>query len=200
MKRLIDLLVSSVGIVVLMPVLVAVAIAVVASSGRPVFFRHQRLGMSGIPFSVLKFRTMSSNSDSHAPNVTAGDDLRITPVGSVLRNLKLDELPQLWNVLLGEMSIVGPRPESSIYAAAFPEQFDQILKVRPGLTDPASIHFRHEERILEGESDPERFYLDSVLPKKLEMSLEYLDRRTITSDFGVMARTARSIVSSRRAE
>lgn len=178
-KRLMDLIVSAVGLVALLPVLAAIAIAVVVDSGRPVLFSQLRVGLRGRPFRIWKFRSMAAG--------------HVTRVGRVLRASKLDELPQFWNVLRGEMSLVGPRPELPMFVARFPGRYAALLQVRPGLTDPASIAYRHEEIILQGVANPEDFYVASILPEKIELSERYLSQRSILKDVGILMKTARRL-------
>ena len=169
-----------------------IACLVFVTSGVPVIFRHERVGRDGVPFDVLKFRTMRV-SDA-GPQVTVGGDARVTAVGRILRRTKLDELPQLINVLRGEMSIVGPRPEVATYVDMFPEQFRELLKVRPGITDPASLVFRDEEAVLAGADDPDQAYREVVLPKKLALAAEYVAQRTVWTDLRIVARTIKAIL------
>ncbi len=155
------------GLAVLWPVALVVGVAVKISSPGPVFFRQERMGRHGVTFSIAKFRTMAVQKPCHGCQVTAGGDPRITTVGAFLRRHKLDELPQLMNVLRGEMSFVGPRPEVPEFAELFPLEYAQILKVRPGITHPATLTFRNEEEILAGAGDPRKFYIDKLMPEKL---------------------------------
>ena len=168
MKRILDLAFALLGLALLSPVLVLVAIGVALTSEGPVLFRQERLGLGGAKFQILKFRTMTVNQAPDAALVTAGGDARITPFGAFLRRWKLDELPQLFNVLRGEMAFVGPRPEVAEFAELFPREYGRILQVRPGITHPATLSFRREEAILAAASDPRRFYVERLMPRKLE--------------------------------
>lgn len=190
-KRLFDLSVALTGLIVLSPLLLAIALAVKLSSPGPVFFRHWRMGRGFRPFRVIKFRTMTA--DNNGPQVTAQDDERITAFGRVLRQTKLDELPQLFNVLGGSMSLVGPRPEVKEFVERFRADYEEILTVRPGITDEASIHFRDEERILADASDPQRTYLEQVLPEKIELAKRYVRNRSFAGDVAIIVRTLASL-------
>lgn len=198
-KRLFDVTASLLGLAVLSPVLAAIAVAV-RRDGGPVFFRQQRIGRGGAVFRIWKFRTMVVDADRMGSLVTVGGDPRITAVGRFLRRHKLDELPQLLNVVLGEMSLVGPRPEVERYVRLYTPAQRRVLELTPGITDPASIAFRDEERILAGAADPERFYIDEVMPAKIRVNLAYAARATLARDvgvilttFGVILPTARSV-------
>ena len=194
MKRLFDFVVAGAGFVVLLPVLAVIALAVAVSSPGPVLFRQQRVGLNGRPFEILKFRTMTHAPDGQGPLVTAAGDRRITPVGRVLRATKLDELPQLWNVVRGDMSLVGPRPEVPKYVALYPPGVaGQVLSVRPGITDEASILYRDEAEILARAADPERAYVEDVLPRKLELYRRYAAHHSLAGDVGILLRTVASL-------
>ena len=186
-KRLFDIAASAVGLVVLSPVMLGVAIAIVIETGRPVLFSQIRVGRHEKPFRIHKFRSMRPAAGSR---ITAGGDPRITRVGAFIRRTKLDELPQLWDVLRGRMSLVGPRPEVPAMFAHYPKEARaRIVSVRPGITDLATLEFRNEEEILAGAADPERAYLDEVLPKKIALYLDYLDRRSFLLDVSILLRT-----------
>lgn len=160
-----------------------------ASSPGPVLFRQQRVGRGGTPFELWKFRSMRTDSGT-GPQVTADRDPRITSIGRLLRKTKLDELPELFNVLKGDLSLVGPRPEVARYVALYPEAEREFLqRYRPGITDPATVRFRNEEEILARASDPERAYREEVLPEKLRMYRAYLEGASFMSDFKVLAQT-----------
>lgn len=188
-KRAIDLVLSTAGLVVLLPLLVVVAILIKLDSRGPVFYRQVRVGHRGRPFTILKLRSMYVESDRTGGALTVRSDPRVTRVGRWLRRSKLDELPQLVNVLLGHMSLVGPRPEVPKYVALYTPEQRRVLEVRPGITDLASITFRDENDLLNAADDPERVYVDEILPKKLAISLEYVDRRGIIEDFRIMWHT-----------
>lgn len=186
-KRIFDFISALLGLIVVSPLLVFIAIAVKLSSTGPVFFRQTRVGRNFHPFRIVKFRTMHEGMDG--PRITARGDHRVTAVGRILRRTKFDELPQLWNVLVGDMSLVGPRPEIPEYVEQFRGDYEEILKVRPGITDPASIEFRREEILLAQADNPEAKYLSIILPKKLEMAREYVKTRTLFGDLILIFRT-----------
>lgn len=193
MKRVLDVIASALGLIFTSPVLAVAAIAVKRDSPGPVIFRQQRVGLGGHPFDIWKFRTMRQDAPGAA--VTVGDDPRITRSGRFLRSTKLDELPQLVNVLRGDMSLVGPRPEVPYYVDMWPAAAKgQILSVRPGITDPASIEFRRESEELALADDPEAYYVDVVLPRKVALYCDYVDQRSLTGDLVILARTAFSVL------
>src|SRR5258705_4928239 len=163
MRRVFDIVVVVPALIVLAPVLALVALAIRLTSRGQVLFRQERIGRALKPFRIYKFRTMIDGAERMAPGVTPKDDRRITPIGAVLRKTKLDELPQLFNVLKGEMGLVGPRPELPKYVDHFRQEFREILTVRPGITDPASILYRDESALLESGEDPEDLYLRVIL-------------------------------------
>jgi len=193
MKRVLDIMCSSLGLLFLLPFILIIAIAIRLDSTGPVYFRGERIGRGGLPFRIFKFRSMVQDALSRGPRITAENDLRLTRVGRVLRELKLDELPQLINVLSGDMSLVGPRPEDPRYVGYFTLEQRKILDFRPGITSPASIAFRHESSLLTGK-DWEKNYLERIMPKKLAIDLEYFQRATVWSDIGVIARTIQTLV------
>jgi lipopolysaccharide/colanic/teichoic acid biosynthesis glycosyltransferase len=195
-KRGIDVVLSLFLLVVLSPILLAAALVIKLDSRGTVLFRQVRIGRNFRPFSILKFRTMRSQLEGSA--ITARGDRRVTRVGRWLRASKIDELPQLVNVLRGDMSIVGPRPEIPEFVDLFRDRYQRILQVRPGITDPASIAFRNEEEILGSSSDPLRTYREEILPAKLELSEKYLRERTLRADIAALARTAAALFSHSR--
>jgi len=188
-RRVVDVTVAGVLLIVLSPLLTVLVLLVRATSPGPGFFRQTRIGRHGRPFVLLKLRTMRADAAA-GPAITAGADPRITPLGARLRRAKLDELPQLWNVLRGDMSLVGPRPELPDYVARYTPAERAVLRARPGLTDPASLAWADEAATLATFADPQRAYARVVLPRKLALSLAYLERRTVWSDLAVVARTA----------
>ena len=193
LKRCIDLVVAIVLLLVLSPVLAVAAIAVKCSGPGPIFFRQTRVGRGGKPFDILKLRTMRPTR-SPGPLITGAGDPRVTRVGRVLRRWKVDELPQLVNVLRGEMSFVGPRPEVPRYVDMFAEQYRELLAVRPGITDIASMAFRDEETLLGRSSNPEDLYVREILPRKLALSHAYVRRRSFGLDLRLIARTVAAIL------
>jgi lipopolysaccharide/colanic/teichoic acid biosynthesis glycosyltransferase len=195
MKRAFDIMVSGTLLVIAAPVMIVAAVAVRRSSPGPAIFRQQRVGRDGRSFDILKFRTMRTAAGRE---ITVGADDRITPVGATLRKWKLDELPQLVNVIRGDMSLVGPRPDVPSYVARYPEDLRrQVLSVRPGITDPASIKYRNENELLARQADPERYYLDVIMPDKLAMGAAYAARATLLNDVRIIAATLRSVLTDR---
>jgi lipopolysaccharide/colanic/teichoic acid biosynthesis glycosyltransferase len=193
-KRMVDVLFSCVGLVIAFPPLALAAIAILVESGWPVLFRQVRVGRHFQPFHILKLRTM--RTDRLGPTVTSDGDRRITNVGRVLRKIKLDEIPQFWNVLRGEMSIVGPRPEVAEYVTLFESRYRQILTVRPGITDLASIRYRNEELELGRSKDPLREYRERILPAKLDLAERYVREQSLLTDFAIIWQTAIATVCS----
>ena len=190
LRRLLDVTVAGALLIALSPLLAVLALLVRATSSGPALFRQTRVGRNGRPFVLLKLRTMCAGAAGAGPAITAGADPRITPLGARLRRAKLDELPQLWNVLRGDMSLVGPRPELPCYVARYTAAQRAVLRIRPGITDPASLAWADEAATLATFADPQRAYAETVLPRKLALSLAYLERRTVWTDLGVVTRTA----------
>lgn len=189
MKRLFDILAAGAGLIFLSPVLLATALAILALDGRPVLFFHERVGRGGRTFKMLKFRSMVVRSSGGESGFDAGDRQRVTAVGRFLRRSKLDELPQLWNVLTGDMSLVGPRPEVRAWTRVYPQRWRLVHTVRPGITDPAAIVFRNEEEVLAAAADPEKSYRLDVLPRKLDMYEAYVRGRTFSGDLRIIWQT-----------
>ena len=193
-KRLFDLLMSSLGLLALGPLLILIALAVKLDSPGPVFFRQERVGRFGVPFRIHKFRTMRHDPAGQGLQITVGADRRITRVGGLLRRTKLDELPQLIDVWLGTMSLVGPRPEVPRYVAHYPVELrDKVLSVRPGITDIASIEYRDESQVLAQAADPEQAYIQQVLPHKLALAASYVDQASVWLDIKLILRTIAAI-------
>lgn len=188
-KRVFDLTMTLVGLSLALPLMAVIAAVVAAGDGFPVLFRQERIGRGGAPFAILKFRTMIRNAQACGIPLTVGGDPRITRVGRWLRRTKLDELPQLFNVLRGEMSLVGPRPEVLRYVALYTDDQRRVLALRPGITDPASIAFRNESTVLACYSDPEEAYLKTIMPEKIRINLAYAQRRSTAADLGILLRT-----------
>jgi lipopolysaccharide/colanic/teichoic acid biosynthesis glycosyltransferase len=193
-KRLFDAAASAAGLVVVSPILAAAIIAVKLDSPGPAFFGHERIGRAGKKFKVWKLRTMVPRAEEQGPQVTVGGDARITRVGRVLRKTKIDELPQLINVLMGDMSLVGPRPEVERYVKHFADDYQQILKIQPGITDEASIEYRDEEAVLSASSDPEREYIEVVAPRKIALYKRYVQEMSLTKDLSILFRTIWKVV------
>ena len=195
-KRLFDLCGAAVALLLLAPLLLVVALAIRLDSPGPVFFRQVRVGRGGLPFRIHKFRSMRVDAPTLGPQVTVGRDARITRVGHWLRHYRVDELPQFIDVLLGQMSLVGPRPEVPHFVAHYPPGLAaQVLAVRPGITDPASLAHLDEAALLAAASDPEREYIDHILPRKLALQAEYARSATLLSDLRVLARTLKVLVA-----
>jgi lipopolysaccharide/colanic/teichoic acid biosynthesis glycosyltransferase len=193
-KRIFDLLFAIFGLIILAPLMLGIAIIIKICSRGPIFFRQKRIGRFGMPFTMYKFRTMVPGAEWLGEKITVGQDVRITPVGVFLRKYKFDELPQLFNVLKGEMSFVGPRPELEKYVQVYPEDFEEILKIRPGLSDLASIKYRDEASILTKKADPEEYYCNVILPDKLSLSKQYIKTISFKSDLSIIGNTLRSIL------
>jgi len=193
MPRLIEAVLAAAGILVLSPIFILIALAVKFHDGGTVFYRATRVGKNGKPFTLVKFRTMVADADKLGSAITTWGDSRITPLGRFLRKYKLDELPQLFNVIKGEMSLVGPRPEDPRYVAFYNDEQKQILAYRPGITSPASLEYRDEASLLHGE-DWQHQYLHVILPRKLAMDLNYLRRRTFSSDMKIIMHTLGGIL------
>jgi lipopolysaccharide/colanic/teichoic acid biosynthesis glycosyltransferase len=194
-KRLFDWLLATFGLLVLAPMLLLMAVWIKLDSPGPVFYRQERVGRHGQPFRIHKFRTMRHEPQGAGLQITVGGDARITRVGHVLRASKLDELPQLLDVWLGTMSLVGPRPEVPRYVAVYPPALrDKVLSVRPGITDLASIEYRDESSVLAQAADPEQAYIHEVLPRKLALSAKYVDEATLWGDVRLIWRTLVAIV------
>lgn len=189
-KRIFDLMLVVPGLVVLTPVLLLTALCIKLDSPGQVFFRQERIGRFGVVFRIYKFRTMASDAEKRGARVTVGGDPRITRIGHVLRKYKLDELPQLLNVFKGEMSLVGPRPEVAEYVAYYSDSEKNIVhSVLPGITDPASIRFRNENKLLSMTDDPEREYIENILPRKIELYKHYVNEQTLWSDLKIILKT-----------
>lgn len=193
-KRLMDVLLSAGALLVLWPLFLLVAVAIKADDPGPVFYRQVRVGRGGRPFRIFKFRTMVTDADRKGPAITVGRDSRITRVGAFLRRTKLDELAQLLNVLRGEMSFVGPRPEVPRYVELYTLYQRQVLLVRPGITDYASIAYRNENDMLEGVDDPERLYIEEIMPAKIELNMKYLREISPLADIRLILKTVVAVV------
>jgi len=193
MKRLFDILLSFAGILLLQPFFIAVAILIKIDSKGPVFFRQERIGRNFRRFIIYKFRTMVVAAEKNGLRITSGGDNRVTKAGRILRKLKIDELPQLINVLKGDMSLVGPRPEVEEYVKLYEEDYMEILKSRPGITDVSSIIFREEEAVLKNQIDPEGYYKEILLPEKIRLSKEYIDHASFLYDLKLVLNTLHQI-------
>jgi len=197
MQRLFDLTLALTGLIVTLPLTLLIVIALLLFDFGNPFFVHRRVGQEGKEFGLIKFRTMRRNAGG--VGLTVARDARITLIGRILRRLKLDELPQLLNVAAGQMAIVGPRPETPEFVGRYDAAQREILKYKPGLTDPASLKYRFEEKLLAKFADPVDVYIKTILPDKIALSLAYQERRTIWSDVGIIVRTILAILGSQRA-
>ncbi len=194
MIRLFDILFSFLGLIVLSPILIIIAIWVKLSSKGPFFYKQTRIGKKGIPFSMIKFRSMFVDADKKGLLLTVGGrDPRITNVGYILRKYKLDELPQLWNVLIGNMSIVGPRPEVKKYVDLYTEEQKIVLSIKPGITDLASVTYQDENTLLEKQKDPERYYINTILPNKIRLNKIYIQKISIKLYFQIIFLTIKRV-------
>jgi lipopolysaccharide/colanic/teichoic acid biosynthesis glycosyltransferase len=193
-KRAFDIALSSLGLLLLLPLFGLIALVIKLDSKGPVFFRQERVGLGGRSFWIYKFRTMVADAPLKGGQLTAPKDSRITPVGQTLRRIKADELPQLINVLKGEMTLVGPRPEVRRYVDLFRQDYEEILSVRPGITDLASLKYRDESAELSRAADPELEYVTRVLPDKIALAKEYVRRSSFSFDLALIARTIVKIV------
>lgn len=198
LKRLFDITFSLVGLLVLLPLFIFIAIRIKLDSEGPVFYRGERVGKFGKLFSIYKFSTMVADADKISRSSSAGDDdPRITKFGRFLRTYKLNELPQLINVLKGEMSFVGPRPQVEWDVKIYTEEEKAILSVTPGITDYASIRFHNEGEILRGSIDPDKAYAEKIRPEKLKLQLEYVRTRSLWVDFKILVKTFRALLGTR---
>lgn len=188
-KRLIDFILSFLVIIILLPALVIISIFILIDDGFPIIYAQERIGKNWKKFKILKFRTMIKNADKVGLGITSEDDNRILKSGKFLRKFKLDELPQLFNVLMGEMSLVGPRPEIDKYVSMFKQDYDTILKIKPGLTDYASIEYRNESVILDNSSNKEKTYVEKILPEKLALNKKYIEDYNFFTDIKILIYT-----------
>ena len=197
LKRAFDIAVSLVGLAVLSPFLIVVALLVKLTSPGPVFFKQERMGRRFRPFFIYKFRSMTQDAPEEGGPITFGNDPRITGVGRFLRKTKIDELPQLINVLKGNMSLVGPRPEVRKYVDMFREDYREILQVRPGITDLASLEYRDEAAVLGRADNPEEEYVNRVLPEKIRLAKEHIGRSSFLFDLAIAVRTPFKLLRDR---
>ena len=197
MKRVFDLITSLLGLFLLSPILLLVALLIKSDSTGPIFFRQERMGKGFRPFFIFKFRTMTQHTAAQVRLLTVGDDSRITRVGRFLRKAKIDELPQLFNVLKGEMTFVGPRPEVRQFVELFRADYEEILKVRPGITDLASLKYRDEAMLLGKSKNPVEEYVTQILPDKIKLSKEYIRKSSFFFDLILILKTLLKIVESK---
>ena len=197
MKRLFDIVASGFGLVVLSPLFLVLAIWIKCDSKGPVFYRQVRVGYKNKDFRIFKFRSMRVGADKGSLVTIGGHDPRVTRSGYFIRKFKFDELPQLINVFLGDMSLVGPRPEVRHYVDYWTPEQMHVLDVRPGITDPASIKFRNENELMEKAEDPEKYYIEVIMQEKIKLYLEYVEKHSFWYDFGLILKTFKVIVSER---
>ena len=195
LKRIFDFCLALVLLILFLPLFVLIAILIKIDSKGAVFFRQQRGGKDCEYFDILKFRSMTEKINNDDKDFDPGSSMRVTSVGKLLRKSKMDELPQLINVIYGEMSMVGPRPEVRQYIESYPERWEHILSVKPGITDPASVVFRDEEEILAASDNPEKEYLENVLPKKLDLYERYVNHITLFGDLKVIFNTVIAVIA-----
>ncbi len=193
-KRILDILISIFALIIMIPFLIIISLIIFITMGSPVFFLQERVGKDWKNFKIYKFRTMVNNADKTGPGVSSSDDKRITKLGSFLRKYKLDELPQFFNVLAGSMSIVGPRPELLKYAKIYKNDYSQILKLTPGITDYASIEFKNEAELLKNHNDSEKFYLYEILPQKISLYKKYLNEISFYTDLKILLYTVKALI------
>ena len=193
LKRIFDITLSLFGLIILLPFMLIIAILIKIDSKGPVFFKQIRVTKNGKEFKIFKYRTMRVGSDKYS-QITVGKDGRITKIGSFLRKYKLDEIPQLINVLIGDMSLVGPRPEVPKYVALYTDEQKEILKVRAGITDYASIEFSDENDLLALEEEPEKAYIEKIMPKKIELNKKYLSEISVITDIKIILLTIKKIL------
>lgn len=194
LKRIFDFLTSLFGLIILLPVFIIIAIVIKLDAKEPIFYRQTRVGKNNKNFKLYKFRTMSAGSDKKGLITVGNNDARITRPGRFLRKYKLDELPQLINVLIGDMSMVGPRPEVPKYVSLYDKDQLKVLSVKPGITDLASIEFSNENELLKDQPDPEKFYIDTIMPQKLQLNLEYIRKMNFAYDLRLIFLTLKKIV------
>ena len=193
LKRIFDIILSLFGLIILLPFMLIIAIFIKLDSKGPVFFKQLRVTKNGREFKIFKYRTMRVGSDKYS-QITVGKDDRITKIGLFLRKYKLDEIPQLINVFIGDMSLVGPRPEVPKYVALYTDEQKEILKVRAGITDYASIEFSNENDLLASEEDPEKAYIKKVMPKKIELNKKYISEISMLTDIKIILLTIKKIL------
>lgn len=188
-KRIFDLIITIPGLIILFPLFLLIAIAIKVYDNGPVLYKQKRIGRNGKIFTMVKFRTMVPDADKKGKLITVGIDARITRVGKILRKYKLDEFPQLFNVLRGEMSLVGPRPEVEKYVKIYTPEQKKVLSLHPGITDPASIIFFNESELLTEAKDPEKYYIERIMPLKIKINLDYAIQSSRLKDFIVIIKT-----------
>ena len=194
MIRLFDILFSTIGLLLLSPLFLVIYIIIIIESKGGGFYSQTRVGKNGIPFAIYKFRSMRTDADKHGLITVGGRDPRITRIGYYIRKYKIDELPQLWNVLVGDMSLVGPRPEVQKYVDLYTEEQRKVLSVRPGITDYASIEYVDENILLAKSDDPDRTYIEVVMPAKIKLNMKYINNKSLKEYFKIIFLTLAKIV------
>ncbi len=193
-KRILDILITLIGIILFFPLIIAVSLIILLSSGYPVFFLQERVGKDWKIFKIIKFRTMVKNAEKMGIGISSYNDTRITSIGKILRKFKIDELPQIFNVFAGNMSLVGPRPELLKYAEYYADDYSEILKIKPGITDYASIEFKDESLFLNNSNDNEKIYLNTILPQKIALCKKYLKEANLKTDFKIIFSTFKVLI------
>ncbi len=197
-KNIFDFVFSVIGFVILIPFFIIIGLIIILTSKGPALFRQVRIGKDEEPFEILKFRTMIVNAESMGLKITVGKDKRVTPIGEFLRKYKIDEFPQIINVLKGEMSFVGPRPEVPKYVSLYNEEQKRVLSIKPGITDLASIKFRKENELLSESQNPEKTYIEEIMPEKLRINLEYVNNASLWYDIKLIFNTIGSVFFNRK--
>ncbi len=193
-KRILDILITLIGIILFFPLIIAVSLIILLSSGYPVFFLQERVGKDWKIFKIIKFRTMVKNAEKMGMGISSYNDTRITSIGKILRKFKIDELPQIFNVFAGNMSLVGPRPELLKYAEYYADDYSEILKIKPGITDYASIEFKDESLLLNNSNDNEKVYLNKILPEKISLYKKYLKEANLKTDLKIIFSTFKVLI------
>ena len=194
LKRIFDIIASLIGIILLLPFFIVICLAMIVSCGFPLFYLQTRVGKNGKDFKLFKFRTMHLDADKKGLLTVGGRDPRVTSIGYYLRKYKLDELPQLFNVLFGTMSLVGPRPEVRKYVDLYTKEQQQVLSVKPGITDFASLEYINENDLLAKSDNPEKTYIDEIMPAKLALNAKYIQQQGLLVDFKIILKTILKIV------
>lgn len=200
LKRFIDITISLLALILLAPVFLILAVLIKSTSRGPVFYKGRRVGRGGEIFLMRKFRSMVVNADQIGTDLTPHGDPRVTEVGRFLRRTKVDEIPQIIDILRGKMSLVGPRPESPLYARYYDERQKHVLSVRPGMVGPAQIKYRHEELMLKDREDPDAYYIRELMPRKLEIDLDYVENMSFLLDVGILFKSLLAVAMISRKE
>ena len=195
-KRFLDIFLGLIVIIIMSPLLLLISILIITTSGFPVIYKQERVGLNSDPFYIFKFRSMVNSTDQMGPDITSHNDKRITLIGKIIRKYKIDELPQFLNVIRGDMSIVGPRPEIRKYVEMFSQDFKEILSIRPGISDFAAIRFRNEENILGGQINTEEYYQNYLLPQKIILNKKYVAERSFFTDCKIILSTIKAVITN----